>query len=81
MCKMPQKKGYDRPCSCCRLVQVLSREEVLGQDGLLKQLAGRLLNKILEAEYGRTSRLLERPKYRRKQRKQPQRIQRENDTD
>jgi transposase-like protein len=31
-------------------VKGLSREEVLGQDGLLKQLTGRLLNKILEAE-------------------------------
>ncbi|MDR3056650.1 MAG: transposase, partial [Prevotella sp.] len=28
----------------------LSREEVLGQDGLLKQLTGKLLSKILEAE-------------------------------
>ncbi|GHT80643.1 hypothetical protein FACS1894130_12110 [Spirochaetia bacterium] len=32
----------------------LSREEVLGQDGLLKQLTGKLLSKILEAELGRT---------------------------
>jgi transposase-like protein len=28
----------------------LTREEVLGQNGLLKQLTGKLLNKILEAE-------------------------------
>jgi transposase-like protein len=28
----------------------LTRDEVLGQDGLLKQLTGRLLSKILEAE-------------------------------
>jgi hypothetical protein len=30
----------------------LSQEEVLGQDGLVKQLAGRVLQKILEAEMG-----------------------------
>ncbi|GHV89196.1 hypothetical protein AGMMS50267_15560 [Spirochaetia bacterium] len=35
-------------------VKGLSREEVLGQSGLLKQLTGRLLNKILEAELERT---------------------------
>jgi transposase-like protein len=28
----------------------LSRDEVLGQDGLLKQLTGKLLSKIMEAE-------------------------------
>jgi hypothetical protein len=32
----------------------LTQEEVLGQDGLLKQLTGKLLSKILEAEMERT---------------------------